>query len=340
VAVLAAVVACVAWAGGAGCKAEPAPAPRAAPGPESPGASPAAGPPAAPPCKEIAPLPSRFPAAPRIVAIGDLHGDLAATRRALRLAGAIDASDRWIGKDLIVVQTGDVLDRGDDEQAILDLLARLAGEAAAAGGAVHALLGNHETMNAAGDLRYVTPGGWADFADVPGLPVDSSALAPALARVPPEYRPRIAAFAPGGPYARRLAQSNAVIMIGDTVFVHGGVLPEWAAYGIERFNHELRCWLEGHASMPALLWRRDTPLWSRDYSEPPERCDLLEQALATLGARRMVVGHTPQRQGISTACNERVWRIDTGMAAYYGGPTEVLEIRGDTARALRGGDGS
>ena len=60
----------------------------------------------------------------RIVAFGDVHGDLEAARGALRLAGAIDEQDRWIGGDLIVVQTGDQLDRGDQEQAILDLFER------------------------------------------------------------------------------------------------------------------------------------------------------------------------------------------------------------------------
>ena len=67
------------------------------------------------------PIPTRCPGVPRIVAIGDLHGDLDACRRALRLGGAIDDADRWIGGDLVVVQTGDQLDRGDDEQAIIDL---------------------------------------------------------------------------------------------------------------------------------------------------------------------------------------------------------------------------
>ena len=60
-------------------------------------------------------LPTRFPKADRIVAIGDLHGDLAATRRALRVAGAIDEQDQWTGEDLVIVQTGDILDRGGDE---------------------------------------------------------------------------------------------------------------------------------------------------------------------------------------------------------------------------------
>lgn len=336
-----------------GCKGEPVPVPRAresAPGnaPGAPGMERAREPApggarageAAParggerseaPCKDLPALPSRYPAPPRLVAIGDVHGDLDATRRALILAGAIDANDRWIGKDLVVVQAGDVLDRGDGEQAILDLLHRLAGEAAAAGGAVHMLLGNHETMNALGDFRYVTSGGFTDFADVPGLPVD----APALAGLPPEQRARAAAFAPGSVYARRLAASNAVIQVGDTVFAHGGVLPAWAEYGIERMNAELRCWLAGHGPPPDLLARPDNPLWSRDYSQPPERCDALTAALERLGATRMVVAHTPQPMGISTACGQRVWRIDTGMAAHYGGPTQILEIRGSEVRVLR-----
>ena len=60
-------------------------------------------------------MPTRFPAPPRLLAFGDVHGDLQATRQALRLAGAIDAHDRWVGGPLVVVQTGDQLDRGDDE---------------------------------------------------------------------------------------------------------------------------------------------------------------------------------------------------------------------------------
>src|SRR5215208_5821964 len=62
----------------------------------------------------LAPMPARAPLAPkRLVAIGDLHGDLGGTRSALKAAKAIDDQDRWIGRDLVIVQTGDVLDRGD-----------------------------------------------------------------------------------------------------------------------------------------------------------------------------------------------------------------------------------
>ena len=85
---------------------------------------------AAPACS-LSPLPAKRPAAKRVVAIGDLHGDLAAARSALKAGGLIDDKDAWTGKDTVVVQTGDILDRGDDEQAILDLMFKLEGEAKA-----------------------------------------------------------------------------------------------------------------------------------------------------------------------------------------------------------------
>src|SRR5438105_624440 len=87
---------------------------------------------------KVAPLPLdpsfQLPAAERVIAIGDLHGDVSALRAALRVGGAIDAGGKWIGAKLVVVQTGDQLDRGDDEPQILELFARLRSEASAAGG--------------------------------------------------------------------------------------------------------------------------------------------------------------------------------------------------------------
>jgi hypothetical protein len=108
------------------------------------------------------------PAPDRVVAIGDLHGDLDHARRALRLAGAIDEHDQWVGERLVVVQTGDEIDRGDDDRSILDHVEEWQREAAAAGGELVALLGNHEIMNASLDFRYVTPAGFAAFSSFNG----------------------------------------------------------------------------------------------------------------------------------------------------------------------------
>jgi hypothetical protein len=276
--------------------------------------------------------PTRLPAVPRIVAVGDLHGDLDAARRALRLAGAIDAQDHWIGEDLVLVQTGDQLDRGDEEQAILDLFTRLAEEAAQAGGAVYALNGNHELMNAALDLRYVTPGGYEDFQDA----VDSDAINAGLEDYEESQRARVVAFRPGGPYAQVLAQRNVVVVVGDNVFVHGGVLPEHVAYGLERANAEVRDWLLGDGPEPAHILEKGSLVWARDYSDEVDAadCETLLEALGALSAQRMIVGHTVQDGGVRSYCNSRVWCIDVGMSAHYGGDVAVLEIVGDTVRVL------
>jgi hypothetical protein len=269
----------------------------------------------------------------RIVAFGDVHGDLSATRRALRLAGAIDDHDRWIGGHLVVVQTGDQLDRGGDEQAILDLFERLRGEARKAGGAFNPLLGNHEIMNVSGDLRYVTKEGFADFVGAaPMNPADS-----ALQSFPPEARPRMAAFLPGRPYALLLSNWDVIHVEGDNVFVHGGILPSHVAYGIDKINEEARAWLRGEQAFPAILDGSDSPEWLRLYSQSPDSaaCAELAGVLKEMGAHRLVMGHTVQKNGISSACDGLAWRIDVGMSAVYGGPVEVLEIVGDSVRVLR-----
>ena len=47
-----------------------------------------------------------WPAAERLVAIGDLHGDMGKARRAFRLGGLIDDNDRWCGGTATAVQVG------------------------------------------------------------------------------------------------------------------------------------------------------------------------------------------------------------------------------------------
>ena len=264
-------------------------------------------------CGELSTVARAAPA--RLVAIGDVHGDLGAARAALRLAGAIDGGDRWIGGRLGVVQLGDVLDRGDDEGAIIDLFERLEREAAAAGGSFTWLLGNHELMNAAGDFRYVTRGALRALGGSGGA------------------RARLAAMAPGGQVARIFAGQDVVAHIGDSLFAHAGLSPRWAGR-IAAINRDARCWLEGRAPRPALAADHDGPVWTRMWGEESVDCAALDRVLAQSGARRMVVAHTPQRGGVTSACGGRLWRVDTGMAGAYGGPVQVLELSGARARVL------
>lgn len=109
-----------------------------------------------------------LPKGQRIVAFGDVHGDITALRSFLVTAGILDPESSierpvWCGGTTICVQTGDVLDRGDDELACFRLLATLARQASEAGGALLLLYGNHESLNAAGLFQYANPGGNMEF---------------------------------------------------------------------------------------------------------------------------------------------------------------------------------
>ncbi len=192
--------------------------------------------------------------------------------------------------------------------------------------------GNHEVMNVSLDFRYVTPHGFADFEAVPGADTN-----PRLATLPAADRARGSEFLPGGPMAKRLAKRPIVAVVGDTVFVHGGVLPKHVRYGLDRMNREVSAWMEGAApSPPSIVTAEDGPIWTRLYSAAPGEsdCKVLREALALIGAKRMVVGHTVQRGGINAACGGQVWRIDVGLSKVYGGKPEVLEIDGDQVRPI------
>jgi hypothetical protein len=295
----------------------------------------------APAAPAPAPAPANYgalavskPAPERIVAIGDLHGDIEAARKAFRLAGAIDDKDAWVGGKLVVVQTGDLLDRGDDDRKLLDFTEKVKKDAKAAGGELVAMVGNHEVMNAMGDFRYVTPGGFGAFADIPTRP-DLAEKAPEA-----EQRGRVNALFPGGTYAKMLADRPPIARLGDTIFVHGGVLPKHVKSGLDPIISQTREWFNGERRKPPKeLEAEDGPLWTRMYSSAPgkEECATLDETLGLLSAKRMVMGHTPQKPDISPACGEKAWRIDTGMSKFYGGPIEVLEIRGDAVKVIKEG---
>jgi hypothetical protein len=308
--------------------------------------------------------------ADRVVAIGDVHGAYTSFVDILRRAGVIGRDSRWSGGRTTLVQTGDVLHRGPDSRKVLDLLMQLEPQAAAAGGRVIALLGNHEVMRMMRDLRYVSAAEYAAFrsagseayrevfwgrlldqapaqAVAAGKPFDERELRKRfLAQVPLGYVEMQIAFEPEGPYGRWLRTHAAVARINGVIFVHGGVNPGLASKGCEGINADVRRELDDlpgpddPRAADTLVAGSDGPLWYRDLAldDTPIHEEDVDQILERLDARAMVVGHTPTDGGrMRTRFGHRVIQIDTGMldgTFYPGGRPSALEMHGDTLTAI------
>ncbi|MEO0422719.1 MAG: metallophosphoesterase [Pseudomonadota bacterium] len=177
----------------------------------------------------------RWQGVERVIAFGDVHGDYDALHTLLTFAEIIDGDDRWIGGQTHLVSLGDLLDRGPESRRVMDLLIKLEGEAEAAGGRVHVVIGNHEQMNLTGDLRYVAEEEYSAFAG----PRDDALREAALQRTrgakrdeavirerPPGFFAHREAFSPKGRYGRWLLGKPIIAVINDTAFVHGGLYPQ------------------------------------------------------------------------------------------------------------------
>lgn len=273
--------------------------------------------------------PSILPAVRRMVVIGDIHGDWDATIQGLETAGIINSDLHWAAQpsSTHVIQIGDIVDRGGrgvsigdeaSERKIFDFLEKLHQEAQQVGGGVYLIMGNHELMNVMGDMRYNSPLSQNDFG---GTVAD-----------------RIDAFRPGGRMARQMACSMNVLMkIGSFLFVHGGILPQHCHLSINKINQVMREYLLGNMSrnppkyFDELYMRNQGLLWSRQLAGEQVDCQLLDKPLQTYRANHIVIGHTPQAEGINSRCDSRLWRVDVGMSKALGqmNSSQILEIWDD-----------
>lgn len=299
-----------------------------------------------------------------MVAIGDVHGAYDNFVAVLAMTGLIDAEQRWSGGRARLVQTGDVLDRGPDSRKALELLMRLEQEASKAGGRVHALLGNHEAMRMQGDRRYVSGGEYEAFrtpdseklrehyyqalvaevrqrSKAAGEGFDEAAFKRRFfADTPLGLLEMREAFGPQGRYGRWLRSHDTIVRIDGVVFLHGGISPAVAPLGCEAINDKVRRELAQPAPASpteALSTRPDGPLWYRGLAQEDEAAlaPALEGILSALGARALVVGHTPTGTGrIQTRFDGRVVQIDAGMLPAFGGHLAALELGSEGMVAL------
>ncbi|MFC1776747.1 metallophosphoesterase [Pseudomonadota bacterium] len=298
----------------------------------------------------------------RVVAIADLHGDYDRYIDVMESAGLINKSGKWTGGKTHLVQTGDITDRGADSRKIIDHLVKLANQAKKKGGYVHLLIGNHETMNVVGDLRYVSDGEYQAFttrnsprlqdmqwerqvewmqANVPDfaeLDMDAYRLEWEK-NVPLGWVEHRSAWALSGQYGKWVKGNQVAVKINDTIFLHGGISAKYCKFSLQSLTEQVIEAMENYD--PAITTIMNDPLgpvWYRGLAKEDESNDIFSQTLDNIlnryGAKRIVIGHTPTGGVVWPRFDQRVVANDTGIATYYGSHKGLLELTSEGATAI------
>ena len=285
-------------------------------------------------------MPSTLPPVNRILVLGDIHGDFNMLIKLLRKGNVINKSNKWIGKDTVVVQVGDQIDscRPDmpgaclnpnytkndkaEDVKVLEFMTDLHEEAERYGGAIYSLIGNHELMNVDGDMNYVSYENLKAFGG--------------------EYG-RQEAFKPGNKMANYLACTRKMaLIIGSNLFVHAGFTAElvkkYKNYGIDDINKLMALYLLDELKNPNnfkedFMVKENSPLWTRTFGNinmSNETCERLMRPLEEVyKIDRIYVGHTPQlEKGINSTCDGRVWRTDVGVSNAFDNVDPNIKLKG------------
>lgn len=292
-----------------------------------------------------------------VVVVGDLHGDLGNAKKVLRLAQVIDENDQWANQVDAFVQTGDIIDRGDDTIPLFEMMETLREQATAQGAVMLSMLGNHEVMNAIGDWRYVYP---TEIATFGGVEARQKMLATGhigrawaknytiAGRLP--LHPSLGA--PNTPFPND-AMSESPLSHTALSFVHGGLSPTYSDLTpfpsrINEIGASLLTKLQHRTPQPAphpphpypgmpssatreeiALYESNGPLWYRGWAlgSDSQVCTDVEKVLEKTGTRRMIMGHTPDFTGIVSRCKGKIIIVDTGISHAYGGVLSALSIK-------------
>ena len=267
---------------------------------------------------------AQYPATARIVALSDIHGQYGVLVKLLRAHHVIDDQDRWSLGDATLVVAGDVFDRVPQVTEAFWLLYHLQQQAAAAGGAVHFVLGNHETMVLYDDLRYVNP--------------KYLKTAQLLGRSYP------ALYGADSVIGQWLRTRPVLLRIGDTLFLHGGIAPE--NLDLVRDMDRTNATYQASVGLPReqvkaapdsarLFDGKTSPIWYRGYFDGRMDTAQVQALLEQLQLKRIVVGHTSMPH-VSSFHGDRIIAIDSSIKDGENGELLFIE-NGTLSRGLLDG---
>lgn len=255
-----------------------------------------------------------YPSTYKLVVLGDVHGDYYATINSLKKGKIIDKNLNWCAGKAQVVQMGDILDRKcrdenindeDSEFKIISLFIKLMKQSYESGGGFHCILGNHELMNVMGNFSYTSKKGILHFKN--------------------KLKGRRIFFFPGSNMCKIFAKYwNPIIKIGKFIFCHGGLSYNISKnYSLEQINKLMRQFLRGNTKLiknvhfKRLFLDANSILWNRNFSTGEFNVSRTKELLKMKKCEYMVVGHTPQKEGINLK-KGIIWCTDTGMSEAFG----------------------
>lgn len=243
--------------------------------------------------------------------VGDIHGHAGKLIRVLQEAALIGEDQRWTGGEARLWLLGDFFNRGPAGIDVVKLLMALQKQAAAAGGELNSVLGNHDVLflaayhfgqQAAPCLGQTFFEAWQDNG---GVMSDMEQLTPE--------------------HVHWLAHLPALAQVEDCLLAHADSL-FYNEYGssVEEVNQAFITLLQG----------RDSAAWDqllnrfKDHQAFINGTEQVQALLEQFGGRRLIHGHTPiskfTGQSPSTVRDPLVYarglciNLDGGL--YLGGP--------------------
>ena len=233
------------------------------------------------------PPPSTYSMPKKLLAVSDIEGNIEHLIQFLQFHEVIDMQYNWSWGTNHLLFNGDSVDRGDKVTELLWFMRKLQQQALKAGGIVHVVLGNHEAMILANDIRYTHPK-YKFVAKRMGISYHNL-------------------FSEQSILGDWLRAQNSFVQVGEYLFVHAGYGPELDALQLtgEEINANIRqtlgppAWPEKKDLATSLAWHRKGPLWYRGYFDkhsenygPKPTSEEIDAILSRHHASAIVVGHT------------------------------------------------
>lgn len=269
----------------------------------------------------------------KIVAVGDIHGDLTSLLVILFGAELINNDLEWIGENTFLIFTGDFLDdyrtkdyidfikqHPADEITIISFLADLNTQALLTRGRVLLCLGNHELINII-ENRFV-------YVSEPTQEYFRKYLTS-----------RVEQFRPDSILRQKLSclVEPFILINNKYFFCHAGPSPKFiedlnlhyqkgVIENLSEFSRDIKniiklgCNVDNQWIMEHMIRGHEGSFfWTRYYSEKDQNCSIFDNFSKLLGLPNLILikGHDTQDNNIIESCNKKIYLIDTAISRSF-----------------------